>query len=139
MAWYSTSISNFFRLKFLLIFCIALLGLGIFYFANMQKQKTRPDFGPPKTIKVLGKEKVKYPEDYLIVMVGDSMTETLGNSDELKKFLRDYYRGKTFEVLNYGFGATSILTVMDRINSETKRGRVYRPIKDIDYDVILLE
>src|SRR3990167_9097180 len=139
MAWYSTSISNFFRLKFLLIFCIALLGLGIFYFANMQKQKTRPDFGPPKTIKVLGKEKVKYPQDYTIVMVGDSMTETLGNSDELKKFLSDYYPNKSFEVLNYGFGATNILSVMDRITKETEHGRKFRPIGDIDYNLILLE
>ena len=42
-------------------------------------------------INVLGKQKVKYPQDYTIVMLGDSMTETLGNSDELKKFLSDYY------------------------------------------------
>ena len=139
MAWYSTSISNFFRLKFLLIFCIALLGLGIFYFANMQKQKTRPDFGPPKTIKVLGKEKVKYPQDYTIVMVGDSMTETLGNSDELKKFLSDYYPGKSFEILNYGFGATNILSVMDRITKDTERGRKFRSIESIAYELILLE
>ena len=83
--------------------------------------------------------KVKYPQDYTIVMVGDSMTETLGNSDELKKFLADYYPGKTFEVLNYGFGATNILSVMDRLTKETEHGRKFRPILDIDYDLILIE
>lgn len=72
-------------------------------------------------------------------MVGDSMTETLGNSDELKKFLSDYYPGKSFEVLNYGFGATNILSVMDRITKETEHGRKFRPIEDIDYNLILIE
>lgn len=72
-------------------------------------------------------------------MVGDSMTETLGNSDELKKFLTDYYPGKSFEVLNYGFGATNIFSVMDRITKETEHGRKFRPIGDINYDLILLE
>ncbi len=72
-------------------------------------------------------------------MIGDSMTETLGNSDELKKFLGDYYPGKSFEVLNYGFGATSILSVMDRITKETEHGRKFRPIQDIDYDLVMLE
>lgn len=72
-------------------------------------------------------------------MIGDSMTETLGNSDELKKFLSDYYQGKSFEVLNYGFGATNILSVMDRVTKETEHGRKFRPIEDIDYDLILIE
>lgn len=126
--------SNHILLKFLLIFCIVLLGLGIYYFSNLQKYKAQP-----KTVSVFGKEKVKYPEDYTIVMVGDSMTETLGNSDEIKKFLSDYYPGKTFEVLNYGFGATNILSVMKRITKETEHGRKFRPIESIDYDLILVE
>ena len=93
--------------------------MGIYYFLNLQNQRIHPD--------------------YTIVMVGDSMTETLGNSDELKKFLSDYYPGKSFEVLNYGFGATNILSVMDRVTQETEHGRKFRPIGDIDYNLILLE
>lgn len=120
--------SSHLLLKFLFIFCIILLGLFIYYFINLQNHKIKP-----------GKEKVKYPEDFTIVMVGDSMTEALGNSDELKKFLSDYYPGKSFEVLNYGFGATNILSVMDRVIQETEHGRKFRPIGDIDYDLILLE
>lgn len=125
---YSTLMSNRLLLKILFIFCIVLSGLFIYYFINLQNHKIKP-----------GKEKVKYHEDYTIVMVGDSMTETLGNSDELKKFLSDYYPGKTFEVLNYGFGATNILSVMDRVTQETEHGRKFRPIGDIDYNLILLE
>lgn len=137
--WYSTLIFNLLRLKFLIIFCIVLLGFGAAYFINLQSSKPQPKFAPPKAVNVLGKEKVKYPQDYTIVMVGDSMTETLGNSDELKKFLSDYYSGKSVEVLNYGFGATNILSVVDRITKETEHGRKFRPIEEIDYDLILLE
>ena len=115
------------------------LGLGVYFFVRWQNYKAQPKLTSPKTIKVLNKEKIKYPQDYTIVMVGDSMTETLGNSDELKKFLSDYYKNKSFEVLNYGFGATNILSVMDRITKETEHGRKFRPIENIDYNLILIE
>ena len=122
----------------LLILLFCLLGLGIYFFVHSQP-KPQSKSTQPKVVNILGKEKVKYPEDYTIVMVGDSMTETLGNSDELKRFLSDYYPGKSFEVLNYGFGATNILSVMDRITKETEHGRKFRPIEEIDYDLILVE
>ena len=127
------------RLKFLIIFFIVLLGSGIYFSLNPKSQKVQPKFEPPTKVNVLGREKVKYPQDYTIVMLGDSMTETLGNSDELKKFLSDYYPGKSFEVLNYGFGATNILSAMDRITKETEHGRKFRPIEDIAYNLILVE
>lgn len=126
------------RLK-LLVFLSILLGLGSYFLINSQKNKVQPKSSTPVTVNIFGREKVKYPQDYTIVMVGDSMTETLGNSDELKKFLSEYYPGKSFEVLNYGFGATNILSVLDRITKETQHGRTFRPIKNIDYDLILVE
>lgn len=129
----------FSRLKFLIVLCIILLGLIVYFFINLQNHKVKPQLNSIRTINISGKEKVKYPEDYTIVMIGDSMTETLGNSDELKKFLSDYYLGKSFEVLNYGFGSTNILSVIDRITKETEHGRKFRPIEDIDYDLVLLE
>lgn len=122
--------------KIAFCFLIVFLAIGILYFAN---QKPKPQLvGPPKEINVLGKQKIKYPEDYTIVMIGDSMTETLGNSTELKQYLSDYYK-KSFEILNYGFGATNILSVVERITKETEHNRKFRPIADIDYDLILLE
>ncbi len=93
----------------------------------------------PQNIQVGEKTKVKYPEDYTIVLVGDSMTEKLGNSDELRGYLHKYYPNKTFEVLNYGFGSTNILSVPDRLVSETFHGRTFRPILDIDFNLILVE
>lgn len=124
--------------RFLIILLI--LGVIAYIFFQIQNNKPKPkDTRPPTIVNILGKQKVKYPQDYTIVMLGDSMTETLGNSDELKKFLSDYYPGKTFEVLNYGFGATNILTVMDRITKETEHGRKFRPIEEIAYNLILIE
>lgn len=114
----------------LLLPLIVLFGLSAYFLVPRPLPKTSP---------TLINEKVKYPQDFTIVMVGDSMTETLGNSTELKTFLAEYYKGKTFEVLNYGYGSTSILTVMDRLTKETEHGRKFRPIVDIDYDLLLLE
>lgn len=129
-------LSNSFKL--ILFSSVILLGLGIYLLVqHLGKSPSKPP--QPTVINILGKQKIKYPQDYTLVMIGDSMTETLGNSDELKKFLSDYYPGKTFEVLNYGYGATNILSVMDRITKETDHGRKFRPIEEIAYDLILLE
>lgn len=83
--------------------------------------------------------KVKYPQDLTMVLVGDSMTERLGNSDEIRADLKKYYPTKTVEVLNYGFGSTNILSVPDRLTKETMYTRIFRPILDIDFDMILIE
>jgi lysophospholipase L1-like esterase len=83
--------------------------------------------------------RVKYPDDLTIVMVGDSMTEVLGNSDELRSYLAEYYPKKSVEVLNYGYGSTNILSAYERITQETNHGRIFRPVTNIDYDLLILE
>lgn len=84
--------------------------------------------------------KIKYPHDYTFVILGDSMTETLGNSDELKGYLNQSFPNKTFEVLNYGYGSTSILSAKDRLTQVTHHGgRDFAPILDIDFDYLLVE
>ncbi len=83
--------------------------------------------------------KYKYPDDYTIILLGDSMTERLGNSDEIRGYLSEYYPQKTIEVLNYGYGATNILSVMERLISRTEHFRDFRPITEIDFDLILIE
>lgn len=93
----------------------------------------------PKEVIIDGKKRVKYFQDYTIVLLGDSMMERMGNSDELRANLAKNYPGKTFEVLNYGFGSTNILFVQKRLESDTFYGRVFRPIIDIDFDLILIE
>ncbi len=84
--------------------------------------------------------KVKYPQDYTIVLLGDSMTETLGNADELRGYLNEYFPDKTFEVLNYGYGSTNILSAKERLTQTTHHaGRDFRPILDIDFDYLIIE
>src|SRR3972149_11027182 len=132
------SFPRFLLILLLVIFLI--LGLGAYFLIYKPPQiESPPKPVQPEPTNNLVKEKVKYPQDYVVVMIGDSMTETLGNSDEIKKFLSEKYPGKTFEVLNYGFGATNILTVLDRITRETEHGRKFRAISEIDYDLILIE
>lgn len=88
--------------------------------------------------------------DYTLVFVGDSMTEYLGNFDELKNYLSKYYPNKpwdyfpsekkNFLLLNYGFGSTNILSVPDRLEKLTDHaGRGFQPINDIGFDLIFIE
>lgn len=125
-----------FNKKLLILFIPVILGSFIFRNYHIQKEK---EYKKPVEIFTNNKVKVKYPQDYTIVMVGDSMTEKLGNSDELRGYLKKDYPSKTFEVLNYGFGSTNILSVQERLEKETFHNRVFRPISDIDFDLILIE
>lgn len=75
-----------------------------------------------------------------IVFVGDSMTEYLGNFDELRGYLKNYYPNKNFLLLNYGFGSTNILSVEDRLEKESSHsGRAFQAINDIPFDLVLIE
>lgn len=121
-----------------LIGILLLTVTSFFIYKNLRMPKEEI-FPPPKNINVGGESKVKYPQDYTLVLVGDSMTEYLGNSDELKAFLKEYYPERSFEVLNYGFGGTNILTLQDRLTTKTFYHREFRPISEIDFDVILIE
>ncbi|MDD5147183.1 MAG: SGNH/GDSL hydrolase family protein [Candidatus Daviesbacteria bacterium] len=75
-----------------------------------------------------------------IVFVGDSMTEYLGNFDELKGYLKNYYPKRKFLLLNYGFSSTNILSVQDRLEKMSSHsGRIFQAINDIPFDLILIE
>lgn len=75
-----------------------------------------------------------------IVFVGDSMTEYLGNFDELRGYLKNYFPNKKFLLLNYGFGSTNILSVLDRLEKDSDHaGRIFTAINNIPFDLILIE
>lgn len=93
----------------------------------------------PQEIIINGKKKIKYPQDLTIIMIGDSMTERLGNSDEIRVGLKKYNPNKSVEILNYGFGSTNILSVPERLEKDTFFQRTFRPILDIDFDLVLIE
>ena len=82
----------------------------------------------------------KSSSNYTLVFVGDSMTEYLGNFDELKEALKKYYPQKKFLLLNYGFSSTNILSIPDRLEKLSDyNGRGYQPINDISFDLIFIE
>lgn len=123
----------------LLIPLIFVLALAAVFHFNLSKKLVVKEVKQPQKINIDGKTLVKYPQDYTMVMVGDSMTEKLGNSDEIRDNLKKYCPNKTFEILNYGFGSTNILSVQERLQKETFYGRSFRPILDIAFDLILIE
>ncbi len=89
---------------------------------------------------VLGISTVAPKFDYTIVLVGDSMTEYLGNLKELELLLKDYYPGKTFLLLNYGFSSTNVLSLQDRLTKDSPHdGRTFQPINQIPFDLVLIE
>lgn len=134
-------------LLFVPLLVIFLGGLFYFRFQIQRRVEMRvlglstsaPDTRQPVEVNLDGRLKVKYPQDYTIVLLGDSMTEKLGNFDELRAYLKKYFPGKTFALLNYGFGSTNILSAPERLEKETYHGRVFRPILGIAFDIILIE
>lgn len=83
---------------------------------------------------------VKPAKSYTIALVGDSMTESLGTADPLRDALKSYYPDKGFGILNFGIGSTSILSVPDRLKSESKKGSDTLPsILATRPEIILLE
>ncbi len=132
----------------ILVIFLVILGVGFPYLKNnLEMSLLKHSLKAPPEPKVLGAVNIatdsagliKYPQDYTLVMLGDSMTETLGNSTELKGYLNQYLPNKTFEVLNYGYGSTNILSGYERYMTETNHGRAFRAIDKIDFDLILIE
>lgn len=121
---------------------LTFMGVSSFLIFRFLGHSTPKVFLPsptPGSFSTLQGEKIKYPQDFTIVLVGDSLTAGLGNSDELRKYLKEYYPDKSFEVLNYGFGSTNILSVPERLEKTTFYTRDFRPIIDIDFDLIIIE
>ncbi len=118
------------KLVILICFSGLIIGTGLFIY-RYQRHHTLPDTS--------ARIPADQHPDFLIVLVGDSMTEALGNSDELISYLAKDYPNKTFDILNYGFGSTNILSVPKRLTELTNHGRVFKPILDIDANIIILE
>ena len=112
------------------------LVVGIFAFYKYQQinNQKQPESGSPTS------QSTPPPKpDFLIILVGDSMTQYLGNSTELRQYLKEYYPDKTLDIYNYGFGSTNILSVPARLTGWTNVDRPYQPILDIDSDIIIIE
>lgn len=84
---------------------------------------------------------IKPKNEYTILLLGDSMTDYLRTHDKIMTdALQQYYQDKRFKILNYGYGATNIMSVKDRLEIETEyQHSYYPPINTTDFDIIFIE
>jgi len=121
------------KISFLIIF---LIPSGLFLF-NQTKAYTgilnpvSTSTPTPKPSPIILKQALPN-EAYTIIMVGDSMTESLGpNSDRLREDLKINYPGKVFGIFNLAKGSTNILSLQDLLDKDILPNR--------EFEVILIE
>ena len=85
--------------------------------------------------------KIPISKAYLTMLVGDSMVGSLGpNAQLLRQHLIEYYPDHEFVNYNYGFGATSIESLPERLTKETEYlGIKYPSILSQGFDLIIIE
>lgn len=89
--------------------------------------------------KIFDHQAIKPKDSYIIVLVGDSMTDYLGNL-ELESMLKKYYPNKQIGVKNFSIGSTNILTLPERLQNLTNfNGEISEPILNTDFDLIIIE
>ena len=95
----------------------------------------------PTPIDIYSPPQIATASSYTVILVGDSMTDVLGeNFDILRKYLTKYYPKKEFGLFNYGYGSTNILSVEQRLNQGTEYlGRTNQTILDRYFDVLIIE
>ncbi|OGG23157.1 hypothetical protein A3E42_03375 [Candidatus Gottesmanbacteria bacterium RIFCSPHIGHO2_12_FULL_40_13] len=78
---------------------------------------------------------------YTIALLGDSMTDTLGeNLPHLAQILKENYPRHNFTLLNYGQGSTDIESGLYRLTNPTKYlNRDFPPLLDFNPDIIVIE
>lgn len=103
--------------------------------ASIDKLQQGPTLSP---IEYIGQPRKSF---YTIVLLGDSMTDTLGRDlPHLKNLLQNEYPSVNFALLNYGFGATDMTSGLSRLtNSTTYLGVYYPPIISYYPDIIVVE
>lgn len=103
--------------------------IGVFVLLSSSYLETK-QYSTPSPAPIVLKEAL--PADaYTIILVGDSMTETLGpNTDKLREYLEIHYPNKEFGIFNLGAGSTNILTVEEKLDQD---------ILNREFEVIIIE
>lgn len=80
-------------------------------------------------------------QSYRIVIVGDSIVASLGlNANVLRLQLKDLYPDSEFVTYNYGYPATNVLTLPDRLTKQTNSGTADNPpILKQGFELIIIE
>jgi lysophospholipase L1-like esterase len=153
----------------ILFFLVSILIGGLFYFLKLNpipffektfaypiylirsssfssSQPTKPN--EPEPFPTNLPRTVKPTDAYTIILVGDSMTDFLGeNPTQFRKYLKQHYcdencipKGKVFGIFNLGYGSTNILSVQDRLENDTfYLGKQNQAILKREFDLILIE
>lgn len=127
----------------------ALFLIFVIFLSNAQKpQKVYPaqGFFPTSTPAPFSPfpyqpPKIPYSRAYLTMLVGDSIVASLGpNAASLRLHLIELYPDHEFVNYNYGFGATSIETLPDRlIKDSVYEGQNFPAILSQGFDLIIIE
>jgi hypothetical protein len=80
-------------------------------------------------------------QSYRTLLVGDSMVAAFGlNAEPLRQALLSYYPDNEFVNYNYGFPSTNILSLPERLTTETvSLGHSYQSILSQGFDLIIIE
>lgn len=85
--------------------------------------------------------KIEKQQSYTMLLAGDSMLASLGvNANDLRLKLISYYPQNEFVNYNYGFPATNIESLPERLTAQTEnQGSTYKPIIEMDVDLIIID
>lgn len=132
-------------------FLISIIILSTAAIAYIFVNANRPSFAQPSKIipsantqiatTVTPPKSATPSKDYLTVLVGDSIINALGaNAESLRQKLLAHYPDHEFVNYNYGYGATNILSLPERLHQETTyQGQTFAPILEVEFDLIILE
>lgn len=132
---------------FTAILLLMIMILAVSYYLMIKPEPTKPlptpSPSPLPTPQIFPYQPPKIPlkRAYITFLVGDSILATLGeNANPLRLDLIAHYPQHEFVNYNYGFGATNILTVPDRLNKPTTfLGKTFPPIIEATFDLIIFD
>lgn len=134
-----------FSLVYMLL-AVLLVTIGVFFLFNKQTTQTKTpvtQISPQPTPDIFPYQPPEVPQKraYITFLVGDSMVASLGkNANQLREALIAHYPTHEFVNYNYGFGSTNILSLPDRLNSQTTYlGETFPPVQEQQFDLIVFE
>jgi hypothetical protein len=130
--------------KYLILFSVLLLIIGsVVLFLFFNREKPNNPIVEVKNVNPFPYQKPTIPKkrSYITFLVGDSMLGSLGKSaNKLRLDLISLYPDNEFVNYNYGFGSTNILSVPERLRSETSfNNEKFPPILKEQFDLIIFD